>query len=231
MWEKRAARARLLAGRHASTRDILLFYAGVAEWQSRMAGQEPSFEKLVDYLPSLLDLIARTAPPALLQSARELDPSRGRQLIEEYWTRESDAFSSLDFFPRALLQPYASSLPCEQPCPWCRKPPQVGALRPMGEGLALDAVCALCIRGRPLARGRCPGCNESVETRLSVYSTPDFSHLRLQACETCHAYLPLVDLSRDPQAIPEVDELAGLPLDLWALEHGYHKLQPNLAGI
>ena len=41
----------------------------------------------------------------------------------------------------------------------------------------------------------------------------------------------IVDLSSDPAAIPEVDELAGLPLDLWAIQEGFHKLQPNLAGI
>ena len=44
-------------------------------------------------------------------------------------------------------------------------------------------------------------------------------------------YLQLVDLGRDPEAIPEVDELAGLPLDLWAQERGYRKLCPNLAGV
>jgi FdhE protein len=51
------------------------------------------------------------------------------------------------------------------------------------------------------------------------------------ACETCKAYLLVVDLSRDPAAIPEVDELAGLSLDIWAAENGYRKLQPNLAGV
>jgi formate dehydrogenase maturation protein FdhE len=43
--------------------------------------------------------------------------------------------------------------------------------------------------------------------------------------------LQLVDLSRDPAAIPDVDELAGLPLDLWAQERGYRKIHPNLAGL
>jgi formate dehydrogenase maturation protein FdhE len=40
-----------------------------------------------------------------------------------------------------------------------------------------------------------------------------------------------MDLSLDLSAIPEVDELAGLPLDLWAQEQGYRKVQPNLTGI
>jgi formate dehydrogenase maturation protein FdhE len=28
-----------------------------------------------------------------------------------------------------------------------------------------------------------------------------------------------------------VDELAIIPLDLWATEHGYQKIHPNLMGI
>ena len=55
--------------------------------------------------------------------------------------------------------------------------------------------------------------------------------MRLLACETCKSYLLIVDLDRDPAAIPEVDELAGIALDLWAVQRGYHKLQPNLAGV
>src|ERR1700694_2572092 len=32
-------------------------------------------------------------------------------------------------------------------------------------------------------------------------------------------------------AEPLIDELASVPLDLWAQEHGYAKLHPNLLGI
>jgi formate dehydrogenase maturation protein FdhE len=28
-----------------------------------------------------------------------------------------------------------------------------------------------------------------------------------------------------------VDEIATAPLDLWAVEHGYRKIQPNLMGF
>ena len=89
----------------------------------------------------------------------------------------------------------------------------------------------LYLRAQSFPRSRCVGCNESSEQKLSTLTTPEFPHLRMQTCDSCMAYLLIVDLSRDAMAIPEVDELAGLPLDLWAVEHGYHKLQPNMAGI
>ena len=230
MWELRAARARLLADRYSATREILVFYSGLAEWQGKVSGQARTTAELVEFLPSLLDLVAQTGPALLGRAALELNPGQGLVLVEEYWDRRAPA-PPFDFFARALLQPYTASLPPSQECPWCRQPPQLGCLRPQGEGLALDIVCSLCLRRRPFPRSRCPGCDESSEARLPSFSAPEFLHLRLQACDTCRAYLPMVDMARDPLAVPEVDELAGLPLDIWAAEQGYHKLQPNLAGI
>jgi formate dehydrogenase maturation protein FdhE len=40
-----------------------------------------------------------------------------------------------------------------------------------------------------------------------------------------------VDLRNNGHAVPAVDELATIPLNLWAAENGYEKLQPNILGI
>jgi hypothetical protein len=60
---------------------------------------------------------------------------------------------------------------------------------------------------------------------------PVFPHLRVEACASCQRYLLDVDLGRDARAVPEVDELAALPLDLYAAEHGLVKVTPNLMGF
>jgi len=240
MWDRRAQRARTLAERYPASREILTFYAGLADWQGEVrpapGGKEwsdapaESLEHLRPFYPSLLDLVTRTGPPALAATARELNTAQLDQLINESWQSPGN-FSAIEFFARALLQPYAARLPANVDCPWCQQPPQAGCLRPHADGLAFELVCALCLRRRPFPRMRCPGCDESSETQLASFTAPDFPQLRLQACDTCRAYVFVVNLSLDPDAIPEVDELAGLPLDLWALERGYYKLQPNLAGI
>src|SRR5215218_6438415 len=60
---------------------------------------------------------------------------------------------------------------------------------------------------------------------------PVFPHLRIAGCSTCSRYLIEVDMARDGRAVPEVDELAALPLDLYAADQGMSKLTPNLMGF
>jgi FdhE protein len=55
--------------------------------------------------------------------------------------------------------------------------------------------------------------------------------MRIEACETCRCYLLNVDIAADPTAVPVVDELAALPLDLYARERGFSKIIPNLMGF
>jgi formate dehydrogenase maturation protein FdhE len=57
------------------------------------------------------------------------------------------------------------------------------------------------------------------------------NHVRVEACETCHYYIKTVDLTKNGLAVPVVDELATIPLSLWAQEHQYVKLQANLLGL
>lgn len=64
-----------------------------------------------------------------------------------------------------------------------------------------------------------------------VYTAPNFPHVRVEACDTCRHYMKTVDLAKDSQAVPVVDELATIPLNLWAVEQGYNKSQLNLLGI
>jgi formate dehydrogenase maturation protein FdhE len=210
MWVERAARARHLADRYPATRAILLFYAELAEWQGTAAARRLSPEQA---LPELAELVRRAGPPDLARAANGLTG-----------LPDLDAPPPGSFFALAARQPSAA-------CGAAHSLPQAGCLETLGEGQALRLVCSLCLGHWDFPRLQCPACGEAGEGRLGLYSAPEFPHLQIQACETCHAYLQLVDLTREPAAIPEVDELTGLPLDLWAQEHGYHKVHPNLAGI
>jgi len=58
-----------------------------------------------------------------------------------------------------------------------------------------------------------------------------FPHIRIEACESCRRYLLSIDLATDLAAVPVVDELAAIPLDLYAREQGFSKITPNLMGF
>jgi FdhE protein len=77
----------------------------------------------------------------------------------------------------------------------------------------------------------CPNCGEANKDKLPVYKAEDISYVRVEACDSCRCYLKSVDLTLNGLAIPVVDELATVALNLWAEESGYVKLEVNLLGL
>ena len=235
---KRAARAEALSGRYPASGEVLGFYGALVSFQSEIFSQIGDRETLLGFRQPLIALVAH-GPTKLQQAALSFDETACAAALQAYW-EQRDTSSTSSFFARVLLQPYAATLdlqPREEPgehsphCPNCGHRPQVGALRPQGEGSALTLVCSLCPNEWPFKIGRCTCCGEESEKSFAYYTAPGLDHLRVQACDTCRAYHQTVDLAREPAAIPEVDELTALPLDVWAREQSYRKVQPNLAGI
>src|SRR5213594_185328 len=99
MWTQRAARARFLAGRYAASREVLIFYAGLSEWQGRVAHKITGVDDLNEIFPSLLDLVAQTGPALLRETAGTLRADHRQKLLEDYWERRVPA-APLDFFAR-----------------------------------------------------------------------------------------------------------------------------------
>ncbi|HTA42938.1 MAG TPA: formate dehydrogenase accessory protein FdhE [Bryobacteraceae bacterium] len=56
-------------------------------------------------------------------------------------------------------------------------------------------------------------------------------YVRVNACDTCRTYIKSVDLTKEGHAVPVVDELATTAITLWGEEHGYAKVETNLAGM
>jgi FdhE protein len=139
-----------------------------------------------------------------------------------------------------FLQPYAEYLANRRTpmkldgtpslCPLCGGKPIVGVLRAEGDGAKKSLICMLCAHEWSFRRIYCPACGEEREPQMAFYSAPEIAHVRIDICDTCHTYLKSIDLTKTGLAVPIVDELATIPLDLWARQHGYHKLQINLLG-
>jgi FdhE protein len=116
-------------------------------------------------------------------------------------------------------------------CPKCGHAAQVGCIRPKADGTALSLVCSLCLLEWDFVRGRCVRCGHDKEKEIAYYSADEIPHLQVMACSACRHYLHLVKFDREPRAVADVDEIAALPLDVWAHEKGFCKVQPNLVGI
>ncbi len=151
----------------------------------------------------------------------------------------------LEFFPRTFLQPIAQALvegtvavdadrgsSHAATCPRCGSPPLLAILRdePEVPGRRL-LLCSLCSAEWSFLRGRCPRCGEEQPDELSYHVSDAWPHVRIEGCGSCRTYVKAIDLRTDGTAVPEVDELAAVELDLWAGEQGLAKLQPNVLGL
>lgn len=178
--------------------------------------------------------------------------------IEDFWYSASDLTAAADDAEQAqspdqppatysdrvlawiFLQPYAEYLADHREvaivdgtpstCPLCGGKPAVGVLRSEGDGAKKSLICMLCAHEWAFRRIYCPACGEEREPQMAYYSAPEIAHVRVDVCDTCHTYLKSIDLTKTGLAVAVVDELATIPLDLWAREHGYEKLQINLLG-
>jgi FdhE protein len=139
------------------------------------------------------------------------------------------------FFWRILKQVPAESKPAAEAytgtCPSCGAKPVAGVLRGEGDGAKRSLVCSMCATEWPYRRVICPNCGEEDREKLPVYKAEQIDHVRVEACDTCHTYIKSVDLTKDGFAVPQVDEIATVALNLWADEHGYAKVETNLLGM
>jgi len=120
-------------------------------------------------------------------------------------------------------------------CPLCDGLPQVSYLSDAGEALVSGPrmlACCRCGASWIHQRMTCAACGEQSTSKLPIFADAErLPHLRADACETCRRYLITVDLRKDPEAVPAVDELVALPLDLYVQERGFAKIVPNLMAI
>jgi len=250
----RIARARLLADRYPAAANVLNFYAKLSEYQGSLLDQSPEIaldgDGLVAAIPAFLAWLEQEAPAALATSVvdlRRLSAARWREWLDKAFTEPAGDFAQADhaamFVVEAILQPFveraadasqgqgfeaSATQQDEGTCPSCGDRPVVGVLREEGHGARRSLVCARCATEWAYRRVACPGCGERQFDALPVYTAEQFAHIRVEACDRCRRYLKTIDLSKDGLAVPQVDDLASVSLDLWARAEGYVRLRANL---
>lgn len=203
--------------------DTADFPALIARW---LAGEE---------LPAVERFVARASTGPILEACPDLSPRACRGA--------------------------AGMLPDDElHCPSCGGLPQLAIFEASPEDLVTAhryLECSRCATSWAFPRLTCAACGETDTAKLVVYGeigstqaersggviksdaaardavSPEvrFPHLRVDGCTTCSRYLLTVDRERDGRAVPVVDEIGAIPLDLYAKERGMRKIVPNLMGF
>lgn len=192
-----------------------------------------------------LAVVEQHGPERVRQLARELrDASGGERsdLLHAVWAGSAGTQVNPEYFLAfAFLQPYAEFVRSRARlqlegythslCPFCNRPPALGVLRQLGDGGRRSLICGFCLTEWEFRRIVCPGCGQEDHAKLPVYTAETFPYIRVECCDTCQTYIKSVNFTKNGLADPLVDELASVPLNLWAQERGYKKLNPNLLGM
>ena len=254
-YAQRRERARDLGARFDFAQQPLTLYLAIVDAQERV------FERARTDSPSRADLasyVVRVALPGVMEAAvaagtetlREATLLRFHEAdlkgLIESWLDGDETSGTDTFLARASTQPVLEALPelaaqlrtsdaDERSCPRCGGLPQLAIFPETGEALLTaqrTLVCSRCADEWVMSRMTCAFCGETSGAKMPILSDIDlFPHLRIDACEICRRYLITVDQRKDPRAVPVIDELAALPLDLVAAERGYTKIARNLMGF
>jgi FdhE protein len=254
-WVERRRRASELAEQYPHAAQQLGLYGALLEVQ------EPAFHDALDAGPAAADLPAYVAervlarvvdcsvihgPPALAEAALDRWRRAGGEELVSAWLRDAEQDPVSRYLARAATSPVLEALgraaglePADtadgRRCPDCGGRPQVAYFSDAGETLVTGPrylVCSRCHHTWLFARMTCAGCGEQSGPKLPIYGeAQQFPHLRVDACDSCGGYLLTVDLRKAPGAVPIVDDLAAVPLDLYAREQGKRKIVPNLMGM
>ena len=249
-WAARRQRASHLAERWPHAEEMLRLYRALLDVQEPASrdvrGERPGPEALPGYVaarvvPAVIAATVATGPRALSDALRV--PLAGPEAAVRRWLTGESQDPAEAYVARAATAPVLEALgpvglrrpAVDGGCPHCGGRPQLAYVTESGESLLTPPRRLLCGRcGGTWIHPRmiCAACGERASARLPIFADDErMPALRADACESCHRYLITVDGRKDPAAVPEVDELIALPLDLHARERGFTKIVPNLMGI
>jgi hypothetical protein len=201
----------------------------------------PYAAEVLDLYLALLDVWEQGATPELVLKAVETSGPASlaealRRMDFEAVLRTPGAEPAERFLVRACRIVVKEEPSDIRHCPECGALPQL-SIRTLGDDPLMrgqrQLLCSQCENRWNYSASACAACGEMAGSQRTFYSDADDlqSALRIEACASCQKYLIDIDLARDPRAVPEVEELTALPLDLYATEQGLSKVTPNLMGF
>ncbi|HVA34477.1 MAG TPA: formate dehydrogenase accessory protein FdhE [Candidatus Baltobacteraceae bacterium] len=256
-YARRRQRAGELAARWPFASDVLTFYAALLVVQERAFDESRAHrvapEDVASFaaryvMPRVVEVTAEAAPPPLQQGALERFATTDLESNCSRWLRGEHLKIYDRYLARVSTAPVLEALgdaageACVHPaghrgCPVCGAPPQVAYVAAGPSAPRRYLQCSRCTADWPVEIAGCAACGATEEQRV-VYAEragandkARFPHVRVDGCRACGRYLLTVDLVRDRRAIPDVDEIGAVPIDLYAKERGLRKIVPNAMGF
>jgi formate dehydrogenase maturation protein FdhE len=187
--------------------------------------------------------LVRAFADGLTHVAQGFSPASEDRGAQSFSSPSPESDPLIPFVLECVLQPFAEQrargvslqpmLDSRAPihCPRCGAPPVAGVLREEGQGARRSLLCALCLTEWECLRILCPSCGEQAFEKLPIFTAEQWPHVRVDACERCRHYVKTIDLTKDGLAVPYVDDIASVSLDLWARERDYIRVKRNVLGL
>jgi formate dehydrogenase maturation protein FdhE len=257
-WQLRRERAAKLAERYPHAAEMLRLYQALTVIQERAferaQSETPPLEDVAyvaatRVLPLVVDATVSSGPVRLRDGVISVFCTADLVDLVKRWLNQEALSPFETYLARASASPLLEAMTTPHPdpppqggretstamhCPNCGGLPQLSYFAVSGEALVSGPrylVCSRCAYNWVFSRMTCASCGESTGTKLPIYQEQErFPHVRVDGCQTCRQYLLTFDLRRDTSVVPVVDEIAALPLDLFARDQGLTKITPNLMG-
>ncbi|GEM_PF-767208 len=197
----------------------------------------PLLRRLLDVLSDIGTEEIKTRVEGLAKLSDEEIKGELNSFLE---SREADEVERLTFLSwlQPVLHTFADRIELNHEkwlknvCPVCGSKPSVSFLMDTSEWEGVRFLrCSLCLTDWLYERTKCTVCGNNEDDKLSYYTSEEVKHVELQVCNLCNHYIKNVDMRKDGLAVPDVDDVATVALDLWAGEQGYLKVERNLLGL
>lgn len=241
-------RLKFLKSRYSEASELLDFHLHILEYQREvyesLEGKEPNWRRGMKWFYRLLEVCTEHGTPQIYERVRDIklmEKDTVGNMIDKF-LKEKKAEDIDRFLFLAFLNPFyeriSESMDIDREnwlktkCPVCGFKPNISYIadREEVEG-GRFLVCVLCGTDWLYNRNKCVNCGNEDDNSMDYYYSEENRAVQLQCCHECGHYIKVIDMRIDGLAVPKVDDLATLALDLWAKERGFVRFERNLFGL